>query len=118
MLLITGATGYIGRHLVARLVLQGQRSRCLVRDLERAARVLPADSVELVQGDTTQIDRLKDAVQGVDTIVHAAFMTADLKQSKGNHYEATNVDGTANLLAAAKRAGVARIIEMSGLGTR
>src|SRR5690349_16849627 len=118
MLLITGATGYIGRHLTARLVLQGERPRCLVRDIKRASYVLPTDSVELVQGDTTQAETLKAAVQGIDTIVHTAFMTADLKQSKGNHYEATNVDGTANLIAAAKSAGVTRMIEISGLGTK
>jgi len=118
MMLITGASGYIGRHLAARLVLQGERPRCLVRDIKRAERVLPADSVELVQGDTTQAETLKAAVQGVDTIVHAAFMTADLKQSQGNHYEATNVDGTANLIAAARSAGVERVIEISGLGTK
>ncbi len=118
MLLITGATGYIGRHLVARLVAQGERPRCLVRDVERAARVLPADGVELVEGDTTHAGTLNAAIQGVETIVHAAFMTADLKQSKGNRYEATNVDGTANLIAAAQSAGVVRIIEISGLGTK
>ncbi len=118
MILITGASGYIGRHLVARLVEQGERPRCLVRDLQRAAQVLPAEKVELVQGDTTKPATLEDAVQGIDTIVHAAFMTADLKESVGNHYATTNVDGTANLIDAAKAAAVKRIIELSGLGTR
>ena len=118
MILITGATGYIGRHLVARLVAQGERPRCLVRDLNRAKHLLPADKVELVQGETTSPTSLDNAVQGVDTIVHAAFLTADRKQSAGNSYEKTNVQGTANLIKAAKKAGVKRIIEMSGLGTK
>ena len=48
MILITGATGYIGRHLVSRLVDQGPR--CLVRNTSRAASILPADKVELVEG--------------------------------------------------------------------
>ncbi len=117
MILITGATGYIGRHLVSRLVVQGERPRCLVRNLNRAASILP-DKLELVQGDTIQPASLEAAVRGVETIVHAAFITADRKQSAGNHYDETNVQGTANLIKAAKEAGVKRIIEMSGLGTR
>lgn len=118
MLLITGATGYIGRHLVARLVEKGERPRCLVRDTRKAASLLPSDNVEFVQGDTTHLDSLQTAMPGVDTIVHAAFITADHKQSPGNHYEETNVQGTANVIKAAKEGGVKRVIEMSGLGTK
>src|SRR5260370_11434202 len=118
VILITGATGYIGRPLVARMVAQGERPRVLVRDVKRAAQILPTDKVELVQGDTLDPKALKAAVRGVDTIVHAAFITADHKESTGNHYEDTNVRGTGNLIRAAKEAGVKRIIELSGLGTK
>ncbi len=118
MLLITGATGYIGRHLVRRLVEQGERPRCLVRDPGKAARLLPIEQVEIVRGDTTQPETLALAVKGVEAIVHTAFITADHKESPGNSYEATNVRGTRNLIEAAQEAGVKRVIELSGLGTR
>ncbi len=118
MILITGATGYIGQHLVTRLVAQGKRPRCLVRDTQRAAAILPSEKVELVQGNTTLPASLEVAMLGVDTVVHAAFITADRKQSAGNHYEATNVQGTANVVQAAQSADVKRMIEMSGLGTK
>src|SRR5437764_4997413 len=110
-----------GLALFPRVALQAaqvERPRVLVRDLKRAAQILPTDKVELVQGDTLDPKALKAAVQGVDTIVHAAFITADHKESTGNHYEDTNVRGTGNLIRAAKEAGVKRIIELSGLGTR
>lgn len=118
MILISGATGYIGRHLVARLLQQGERPRCLVRDLKRAGQILPGAQVDLVQGDTTQSGTLRLAMQGVDTVIHTAFITADHKQSAGNHYDTTNVEGTANVVKAAKSAGVSRIIAVSGLGTK
>lgn len=118
MILIAGSTGYIGRHLVRRLVEQGERPRCLVRDAQKAARLLPGERIEIVQGDTTQPERLDEAVRGIETIIHAAFITADRKETPGNRYNATNVQGTTHLVRAAEAAGVRRMIEISGLGTR
>ncbi|HEY4032414.1 MAG TPA: NAD(P)H-binding protein [Ktedonobacteraceae bacterium] len=94
MILITGATGYIGCHLVSRLVARGDRPRCLVRNIDRATQILPADEVDLVLGDTIKPDSLTATVRGIDTIVHAAFITADRKEVPGTSYEETNVTGT------------------------
>ena len=118
MILVTGAAGFVGRHVVARLVAEGERPRCLVRDRAKAAANLPVQSVELVEGDTTKPATVDAAVAGVETIIHAAFITAERKQGPGVNYQETNVTGTRNLVAAAKRAGVTRVIEAGGLGTK
>lgn len=118
MILVTGGAGFAGSRVVARLVQQGESPRVLVRDVAKAKKRLPASGVEFVVGDTTQPDTLGAAVEGVDTIIHCAFITADRKQGPGVNYAATNVTGTKNLIAAAKNAGVQRIVEMGGLGTR
>jgi len=97
---------------------QGEQPRCLVRNIDHATRVLPASKLEFVAGDTTQPTSLDAAVQGIDTIVHAAFLTADRKEKPISRYEETNVGGTANLVKAAKVAGVKRIVVLSGLGTK
>jgi uncharacterized protein YbjT (DUF2867 family) len=117
MILVTGASGFVGSRVMTRLASEGERPRGLVRNVEQAKRRLP-DAVELVVGDTTRADTLDAAVAGVDTILHGAFVTADRKQAPGVNYYATNVEGTANLVAAAKRAGVRRIVVIGGLGTK
>lgn len=117
MILVTGGAGFAGSRIVARLVVEGERPRALVRDVTRAGDRLPAGA-EIVQGDTTQPATLSPALQGVDTVIHTAFITAERKQGPGVNYEATNVTGTRNLVAAAREAGVRRIIVLSGLGTR
>lgn len=118
MILVTGAAGFSGSRIVARLASDGERPRALVRDADAARRRLPADGVDLVTGDTTRPETLGPAVAGVDTIIHTAFVTADRKQVPGVNYHVTNVDGTRNLVTAAQAAGVKRIVLLSGLGTK
>ncbi len=118
MILVAGATGFVGRHLVKRLVAEGERPRCLVRSQEKAAQALPLDHVDLAIGDTTRPDTLDAAMQGVDTLVHSAFLTADLKEQGNNTYYNVNALGTKHLVAAAKNAGVKKIVVVSGLGTK
>src|SRR5690348_10599982 len=118
MILITGSTGFVGRHLVKRLVAAGEQPRCLVRNQQKASQTLPGDKVEVALGDTTQPDTLEPAMQGVETVVHSAFITADIKERRDASYRGVNVDGTRNVVEAAKRAGVKKIVLVSGLGTK
>ncbi len=118
MILVTGAAGFAGSRIIARLVEQGAQPRALVRSATQALARLPQQGVEIVIGDTTKPETLSAAVAGVETIVHCAFVTADRKQGPGVNYYATNVTGTRYLVAAAKAAGVKRIVELGGLGTQ
>jgi NADH dehydrogenase len=118
MILVTGGAGFAGSRIIQRLVEQGAQPRALVRSAAQAKARLPQDGVEVVVGDTTRPATLAAAVAGVETIIHCAFITADRKEGHGVNYYQTNVEGTHNLLTAAKEAGVKRVVELGGLGTQ
>lgn len=118
MILVTGAAGFAGSRIVARLGQQGAQARAMAHRPQGATSRLPSQGVEVVIADTTQPETLGPAMQGVDTIIHCAFITADRKQGPGVNYFDTNTTGTRNLVAAARRAGVRRIVELGGLGTQ
>ena len=115
MILVTGAAGFCGSRIVSLLIKEGVPTRGLVRNPDKAKDRLHAEGVEVVTGDTTQPDTLESAVAGVDTVIHTAFITAERKQGPGVNYYDTNVLGTANLVTAAQKAGVRRIVVLSGL---
>jgi len=116
MILVTGATGFIGGHVVRRLRDTGAGPiRAMVRNRSKASGL---DGVETVEADLTRPDTIGPAVAGVSVIVHAAGITANLKEPYPGAYDAINRGGTENLVAAAKAGGVKRFVVMSGLGTR
>lgn len=103
---ITGGTGFIGRHLVARHVAQGDRVRYLTR--RKAAEAIPG--AEACIGDLAAPESLRSLVQGADVLYHCAAELHDVTEM-----EKTNVTGTANLLDAA--AGeVGRWVQLSSAG--
>src|SRR5437879_13835992 len=63
MILVTGGAGFVGSHIIRRLVSEGERPRALVRQPEQAQERLPATGVEVVQGDTTRPETLDAAMQ-------------------------------------------------------
>ncbi len=113
--LITGARGYIGGRLVARLTAQGERPRCLIR-AGADPRTLPG-GIETAVGDLTNFDSLAEATRGVTSVVHLAAVVANLKQSKTVNYRAVNDLGTANLVRAAKRSGATHFVHLGGINT-
>lgn len=110
MILLTGATGTLGTPLLARLVGTGQQVRVLVREPRRLGphRV----QVQIAVGNLADRHGFDKAVRGVDTVVHLAASTRD--QARGT-IEELNGLGTLRLLAAARRAGVRRIVYVSSL---
>lgn len=110
MILLTGASGFLGRHLAGYFVQQGRRVRALVRESSETEG-LEALGVELVVGDIGDEAAVRAACQGCEAVVHAAA----LFRMWGNlcHFWQTNVGGSAVLLGAARRAGVQRVVMVS-----
>lgn len=103
-ILLTGATGNIGRNALPELVRQGHRVRCLVRrpgTLERTARHC-AGRVELFQGDILRPADAAKAVEGQDVIIHLAYMIPPRSEEQPDLSRAVNIDGTRHLINAAR----------------
>jgi uncharacterized protein YbjT (DUF2867 family) len=112
VILVTGGSGFVGGHVVHELRRRELPVRCLVRDPRKASR-LSAWGCELVRGDMTDASSLGRAVEGAETVVHLVA----IRQGREQQFRRIMVDGTRDLLAAAKGAGVARFVHMSALGT-
>jgi uncharacterized protein YbjT (DUF2867 family) len=114
MILVTGATGFVGSRLLNRLAAsQGAEPlRGSARHVDK--RDLPG-GVESVPVDVTKPETLPAALKDVTTLVHAAAITANLKEPFPGAYREINETGTYNLMKAAEEAGVSRVVLMSGL---
>ncbi len=112
-ILIAGATGGVGRHLVGKLMAQDQAVRALVRDRAVAEALFsPADSVEWIVGDARQPETLLQAFAGV----RAVICTIGAKAPAGDGSpEKVDYEGVRNLVAAALEAEVERFVLVSSI---
>lgn len=111
--LVTGAAGFVGNHLVEMLGERGDKVRALVRPGENTDCLRTLSDVEVISADLTDPPSLKRAVQGVQRIYHIAAKTGPWGPEKA--YQATNVQGLADLIFAAMEAGVRRIVHTSSI---
>jgi uncharacterized protein YbjT (DUF2867 family) len=111
---LTGGTGFVGRHMIDRLLSEGHSVRAVVRNSEKAAS-LARRGVEFIAGDVVEGSGLDQGMAGCDAVVHLVGII--LEKGK-NTFERVHHIGTRNVVEAAKRAGIKRFIHMSALGVR
>jgi len=114
--LVTGATGFVGSHLTRMFIERGGRARVLYRS-EKKLPILGGLDVEAIAGDLDDINLLEAACADCDVVFHVAAKADYWKDDDRDALWRINVDGTRNLLTAAKSAGVRRCIFTSSAST-
>jgi len=110
--LVSGATGFLGRHLAAALHKRGFKVRALARPTADVRR-LSELGVEIVQGDLSDSESLAQATEGQSLVFHTAGKVTDWGPRA--EYFRANLDGTRNVIAACQRTGVSRLVHVSSL---
>jgi nucleoside-diphosphate-sugar epimerase len=110
MCLVTGATGFVGGHLTQRLIREGYRVRCLVRESSDRS-VLEALDVELARGDLTDAGSLIGAAQDCRFVLHCGALVSDWATI--DEIKQVNVTGTRNVLEASIAASAERFVHVS-----
>ena len=111
---VTGGTGFVGHHVVKQLIEHGHRVRALARPTSRTDNLATLDA-EIVVGDLQDLASLRRAVQGCQAVFHVAADYRLWARDPRELYR-SNVDGTLNLLRAAKDAGALRVVYTSTVG--
>jgi len=128
MILVTGATGLLGSHLVATLMLQGKKVRALYRNKEKIKHTREILSfytpdaekyfqqIEWVPGDITDVFSLHDALEGVDEVYHCAGFVS-FHESDAKQLHKINGEGTANIINMALEKQVKKFCHVSSVAT-
>lgn len=110
--LVTGSTGFVGRHVVPALVEAGHAVRCLHRPTSDLT-ALEGLEVELAEGNVLLPETLARAMRGVDAVVHLVAIL----RARESSFEEINVEGVRNVARACLDAGVEKAVHMGSLGT-
>jgi nucleoside-diphosphate-sugar epimerase len=112
--LVTGATGFLGGHVAEQLAARGDTVRAMVRRTSNKKHLESLRGVELFEGSVEHAGRVREAVDGVDAIVHCAGI---VKARSADEFFTVNVGGTSNLVDAARKLGkrLKRFVHVSSL---
>jgi len=113
MILVTGAAGHIGNVLVRELVERGEKVRALILPGEDTTSIYGLD-IEVIVGNVLDADSLNRAMRGVDIVYHLAGIISILPDKDELMWK-VNVEGTRNVLAAAKKANVKRLVHTASI---
>jgi dihydroflavonol-4-reductase len=114
--LLTGGTGFLGAYILQELVQQGYAVRA-IRRKQQSPFFIPEDilsQVEWVNGDVLDVVSLQEAMEGIDSVIHAAGKVSFAPRDKAAMYK-INVEGTANMVNAAIEADVKRFVHISSV---
>ena len=113
--LVTGATGFIGPHLIRRLLSQGHFCRCLVRDPKKG-RIVESNNLDVFTGDITRPETLKGVAKQIDYVLHLATLGHMNNFTVSPEiFETVNVQGAINIMNEALEAGVRRMVHCSSV---
>jgi uncharacterized protein YbjT (DUF2867 family) len=113
---VTGATGFVGHALLQRLCAAGHVVRCLVRHGSEG-RLRGLGAIARIEGDVLIRRGLEEGMAGCDAVIHLVGIIREHRAANVT-FERVHVEGTRNVLEAAKAAGVQRYVHMSALGAR
>src|SRR6266481_9378774 len=111
LLALTGATGFIGQHLLRELPRRGHRLRVLLRHPSS----VPMQCASAVIGDLARPRNMSAALEGVDAVIHSAGFTHGMSGIPEDDYRVLNTEATINLARAARRAGAKRFLFLSSI---
>lgn len=112
---VTGGTGFVGRHVIERLLRREHEVRVLARTPNAHGWMRDRDGLTLVAGDLETPDALRELVLGADAVIHLVGVITEVGRQT---YERVHVQGTRQMLAVSRSAGVRRFVQMSALGAR
>ena len=108
---ITGASGFIGKHLARHLLQRGWQVRVLIHN----KKIIGLDGLETVEGHIRNLRLLKEALQGTEVLFHLASALGASKIRRQEFY-AVNAEGTRTVLEAARETGVRKVVHFSSAG--
>ena len=111
---VTGGTGFVGGHIVRKLLEDGDRVTCLVRESSLLSN-LDGLPIQLVTGDLTDLDSIRRGMRGTDVVFHCAADYRLYVPTPASMY-ASNVDGTRNVMNSAADCKVERVVYTSTVG--